>query len=120
MPGWHLPKSRKAPLQCRHERRRGPCINFLTRLEQAEIANWCQWESSRHRTGHLMAALSFIDCLGFRRIFDLMVETRIAPRYRVSKAGTIEFIGGTIDCVVRNLSVTGAALEVSNQTGIPE
>lgn len=49
-----------------------------------------------------------------------MVETRIAPRYRVSKAGTIEFIGGTIDCVVRNLSVTGAALEVSNQTGIPE
>jgi hypothetical protein len=67
-----------------------------------------------------MAALSFIDCLGFRRIFDLMVETRIAPRYRVSKAGTIEFIGGTIDCVVRNLSVTGAALEVSNQTGIPE
>jgi hypothetical protein len=67
-----------------------------------------------------MAALSFIDCLGFRHIFDLMVETRIAPRYRVSNAGTIEFIGGTIDCVVRNLSVTGAALEVSNQTGIPE
>ena len=67
-----------------------------------------------------MAALSFIDCLGFRRIFDLMVETRIAPRYRVSKAGTIEFIGGTIDCVVRNLSVTGAAIEVSNQAAVPE
>jgi hypothetical protein len=49
-----------------------------------------------------------------------MVETRIAPRHHVSKAGTIEFVGGKIDCVVRNLSVTGAAIEVSNQAGIPE
>lgn len=49
-----------------------------------------------------------------------MVETRIAPRYRVSKAATIEFVGGAIDCVVRNLSLTGAAIEVSNQAGIPE
>jgi hypothetical protein len=49
-----------------------------------------------------------------------MVDTRIAPRYRVSKAGTIEFVGGKINCVVRNLSVTGAALEVSDTTGIPE
>ena len=50
-----------------------------------------------------------------------MVETRIAPRYRVSKAGTIESIGGrAINCMVRNLSVTGAAIEVSDQTGIPE
>jgi hypothetical protein len=53
--------------------------------------------------------------------FDLMVETRIAPRYRVSKAGTIEFVGGKpINCVVRDLSVTGAAIEVSNQAGIPD
>ena len=50
-----------------------------------------------------------------------MVETRIAPRYRVSKAGTIEFVGGDpINCVVRNLSVTGAAIEVSSRAGIPE
>jgi hypothetical protein len=49
-----------------------------------------------------------------------MVETRIAPRHHVSKAGTIEFVGGTINCVVRNLSVTGAAIEVSSQAGIPE
>ncbi len=49
-----------------------------------------------------------------------MVETRIAPRYRVSKAGTIEFLGGAFDCVVRNLSVTGAAIEVFSQAGIPE
>ena len=49
-----------------------------------------------------------------------MVETRIAPRYRVSKTATIEFVGGAIDCVVRNLSLTGAAIEVSDQAGIPE
>jgi hypothetical protein len=48
-----------------------------------------------------------------------MVDTRIAPRYRVLKAGTIEFVGGAINCVVRNLSASGAALEVSNPIGIP-
>jgi PilZ domain len=47
-----------------------------------------------------------------------MVETRIAPRHRVMKAGTIEFGSSAIDCMVRNLSITGAALEVSNQIGI--
>ena len=48
-----------------------------------------------------------------------MVETRIALRHRVLKAGTIEFGSSAIDCMVRNLSITGAALEVSNQIGIP-
>jgi len=48
-----------------------------------------------------------------------VVETRIAPRHRVTKAGTIEFGSSAIDCTVRNLSITGAALEVSNQIGIP-
>jgi hypothetical protein len=49
-----------------------------------------------------------------------MAESRIARRHRVLKAGTIEFGGGAIDCLVRNLSASGAALEVSNQVGIPE
>jgi hypothetical protein len=49
-----------------------------------------------------------------------MVETRIAPRYLVAKPGTIEFLGGVINCVVRNLSLTGAAIEVSNQAAVPE
>ncbi len=48
-----------------------------------------------------------------------MVETRIAPRHRVLKAATIVFGGRAIDCTVRDLSITGAALEVSNQIGIP-
>jgi len=36
------------------------------------------------------------------------------------KAAKIEFGGTAIDCKVRNLSTTGAALEISNQTGIPD
>jgi PilZ domain len=49
-----------------------------------------------------------------------MAEHRIAPRRRVFKAGTIEFGGGAINCAVRNLSDTGAALEVESPVGIPE
>jgi hypothetical protein len=50
-----------------------------------------------------------------------MVETRIAPRFRVSKAATIEFIGGRpTNCVIRNLSVTGAAIELSDLRGVPD
>ena len=48
-----------------------------------------------------------------------MVETRIARRHRILKTATIEFGGDAIDCIVRDLSVTEAALEVSNQIGIP-
>ena len=48
-----------------------------------------------------------------------MSEHRIAPRKRVLKAGTIEFGGGGIDCTVRNLSDTGAALSVESPVGIP-
>jgi hypothetical protein len=37
-----------------------------------------------------------------------------------SPVTTIEFSGGAIDCVVRNLSDTGAALEVASPLGIPQ
>jgi len=49
-----------------------------------------------------------------------MNEHRIAPRRRMLKAGTIEFGGGAIDCTVRNLSETGAALEVVSPLFIPD
>ena len=42
-----------------------------------------------------------------------MVETRIAPRYRVIKSAKIECGGIKTPCVVRDLSTTGAALEIS-------
>ena len=48
-------------------------------------------------------------------------EHRIAPRRRLLKAGKISFGGGAaIDCTIRNLSETGAALEVTSPVGIPE
>ena len=49
-----------------------------------------------------------------------MNEHRIAPRRRMLKAGTIEFGGGGIDCTVRNISETGAALEVVTPLFIPD
>lgn len=49
-----------------------------------------------------------------------MNENRIAPRHRVLKTGKIEFGGSAIDCTVRNLSDTGAALDVTSPIGIPD
>ena len=49
-----------------------------------------------------------------------MDQKRIAQRHRVLKAGTIEFNGGGIDCTLRNVSETGAALDVTSPIGIPE
>jgi PilZ domain len=46
-------------------------------------------------------------------------EHRIAPRQRVLKGASIQFGGAAIDCTVRNLSETGAALEVATSLGIP-
>lgn len=51
---------------------------------------------------------------------DIWMESkRNNDRRRTLKAGSITFNGAGIDCLVRNLSDTGAALEVENQVGIP-
>jgi hypothetical protein len=50
-----------------------------------------------------------------------MDENRKASRKRVLKAGAIEFSsGGAISCIVKNLSATGAALEVQSPMDIPD
>ena len=49
-----------------------------------------------------------------------MDEKRTTRRHRKLKAGTIEFGGGGIDCTVRNMSDTGAALEVVTPLFIPD
>jgi hypothetical protein len=51
---------------------------------------------------------------------QVLENNRAALRHRVLKSGAIEFDGGVIDCVVRNISQTGAALEVASPLGIPE
>jgi hypothetical protein len=40
-----------------------------------------------------------------------MVETRIAPRHRVRKPAEIDYGGDKIACTIRDISMTGAALE---------
>jgi hypothetical protein len=48
-----------------------------------------------------------------------MSENRKAARRRVLKSAMIEFEGGAFSCAVRNLSDTGAALDVPTCLGIP-
>ena len=47
------------------------------------------------------------------------MEQRAADRRRMLRAATIEFNGGAIDCRLRNLSSTGAMLDVESPVGIP-
>lgn len=50
-----------------------------------------------------------------------MVETRIAPRYRASKTAQIDHGGDKTPCIIRDLSETGAAIELSDLSSrIPE
>jgi hypothetical protein len=49
-----------------------------------------------------------------------MVEKRAAPRHRVLKRGTLAFSGGGgLDCTVRNISETGARIDIANPVGVP-
>jgi hypothetical protein len=49
-----------------------------------------------------------------------MVEDRATPRYRVKKPAWIEHGGDKTICTVRDLSLTGASLEVANTKTVPE
>ncbi len=48
------------------------------------------------------------------------MDKRVSARNRVLKVGTIEFEGGSINCMVRNLSNTGAALDLADPDSVPE
>jgi hypothetical protein len=49
-----------------------------------------------------------------------MNEHRTMSRLSVVKVGTIEFDGGSFTCVIRDLSVGGAELDVVSSVGIPD
>ena len=50
-----------------------------------------------------------------------MTERREHQRHRVLKRGMLTFNGGGgIDCTVRNLSATGARVDVASPVGIPD
>jgi hypothetical protein len=49
-----------------------------------------------------------------------MSENRRSARLRTYKGGSIIFgVAAAIDCMIRNMSETGAALEVDNPVGVP-
>jgi hypothetical protein len=49
-----------------------------------------------------------------------MVETRSARRFRVAKAAVIEHGGDKLPCIIRDISLTGASVEVSQASEPPE
>jgi hypothetical protein len=44
----------------------------------------------------------------------VMVETRAAPRYRIAKPAKIEDGGFKVECIIRDLSLSGAAVEITD------
>ena len=47
------------------------------------------------------------------------IEKRTARRYRVLKGATIAFDGSGVACTVRNLSSSGAAVELASRASLP-
>jgi hypothetical protein len=50
----------------------------------------------------------------------LRLERRIAPRRNTAIAAVITFGHTRLDCIIRNVSDTGAKLEVAKVAGIPD
>jgi hypothetical protein len=48
------------------------------------------------------------------------MERRAIPRKPVLMSGAIQFAGCAINCLVRDMSISGAALDVSEPDNIPE
>ncbi len=47
-------------------------------------------------------------------MYQSVMERRAVPRNPVLMSGAIEFAGSTMNCLVRNISISGAALDVDN------
>jgi hypothetical protein len=63
--------------------------------------------------------LRFYGSLRISRYQSIM-EKRAAPRKPVLMSGAIEFAGSVINCLISNISISGAALEVDSPRDIPE
>ena len=106
---------------------RGPAINFKDcqvrfKLAWARIRPTLTEEAIAIATQHAETLQSQSDAAGqaAQEALQVMENKRAALRQRVLKSASIEFHGGVIDCVIRNISETGAALEVASPLGIPE
>jgi hypothetical protein len=49
-----------------------------------------------------------------------MIEKRAAQRHRVFKGGMITFEDSGIACTVRNISASGAAIDLENPVTLPQ
>jgi hypothetical protein len=47
------------------------------------------------------------------------IERRAVGRHKVLKGATISFDGNGVACIVRNLSTSGATLELANSISLP-
>jgi hypothetical protein len=108
---------------------RGPAINFKDcqvrfRLAWARIRPTLTDETILDAAQHAEGLLEQQTAKGVEskapEPLQVLENSRAAPRHRVLKAGSIEFNGGVIDCTIRNLSDTGAALEFANAIGPPD
>ena len=108
---------------------RGPAINFKDcqvrfRLAWARIRPTLTDEAiqaaTRHAEGLLQQQMEKEAKPNAPQPLQVLENHRVAPRHRVLKAGSIEFNGGVIDCTIRNVSDTGAQLEVASPLGIPD
>jgi len=107
---------------------RGPAINFKDCQVRFKLA-WARIRPTlteqaiaiaRQHAEGLQPRPSGGEAQGGPDALQVLENNRAALRHRVLKAGSIEFSDGVIDCVVRNISETGAALEVASPLGIPE
>jgi hypothetical protein len=48
------------------------------------------------------------------------MERRAVPRKPVLMSGAIQFAGGAINCLVRDMSISGAAPDVADPRDVPE
>jgi hypothetical protein len=48
------------------------------------------------------------------------MERRAIPRKPVLMSGAIQFAGGAVNCLVRDMTISGAALDVADPHDIPE
>jgi hypothetical protein len=48
------------------------------------------------------------------------MQRRAVPRKPVLMSGAIQFAGGAVNCLVRDMTISGAALDVAELLDIPE
>ena len=109
---------------------RGPAINYKDcqvrfRLAWARIRPTLTDETIQTATRHAQGLLEQQSAKGAEPTkapepLQVLENHRAAPRHRVLKAGSIEFNGGVIDCTIRNVSDTGAQIEVASPVGVPD